>query len=138
MTANEYLRQMRTIGYQIRAKKRELENLKSDALFLSSPVLSERVQGGEMHTENKDIENILELEQMIARNISNKISLQVDVHKKLDTIKDGRYNAILTDYYINGLTHEQIAHDIGYGTQTVSNLKGEALTAFRNSFGDNF
>lgn len=138
MTAKEYLNQLRTMNYQIRAKKRELANLKEDALFLTAPALSERVQGGERKSGNTDIENIEILENMISKNISDKIGFQVDVHKKFDEIKDGRYNAILTDFYINGLKLKEIAVDIGYEEIYTRKLHGEALESFRTIFGNEF
>lgn len=138
MTAKEYLNQLRTMNYQIRAKKRELENLREDALFLTAAPLSERVQGGEKTSGNRDIENIEILENMISKNISDKIEFQIDVHKKFDEIQDGRYNAILTDFYINGLKLKEIALDIGYEEIYTRRLHGEALESFRGAFGDEF
>lgn len=138
MTAKEYLSQLRTMNYQIRAKKRELANLKEDSLFLNFSGLTEKVQGGKKKTGNTDIENIIMLENMIKKNISDKIGFQVDVHKKFDEIKDGRYNAILTDFYINGLKLKEIAYDIGYEEIYTRKLHGEALESFRTIFGNEF
>ncbi len=137
MTAKEYLKQSRTMKYQIRAKKRELENLHDDAQTLKGNIVKDKVQTTP-RCNNFDFENIDELERLIQGETSDKIAFNLKLHKMFSEVKNGLYNAILTDYYINGLSYSEIAKEINYGYDHTKTLGAEALKAFVGTFGDDF
>lgn len=137
MTAKEYLKQSRTMKYQIRAKKRELENLHDDAETLKGNIVEDKVQTTPRYN-NFDFENIDELEKLIQGETSDKIAFNLKLHKMFAEVKNGLYNAILTDYYINGLSYSEIALEINYGYDHTKTLGAEALKAFIGTFGDDF
>lgn len=137
MTAKEYLKQSRTMKYQIRVKKRELENLHDDAETLKGNIVKEQVQTTPRYN-NFDFENIDELERLIQGETSNKIALNLKLHRMFSEIKNGLYNAILTDYYINGMSYEEIAQDVEYSYDYVKTLGAKALKKFEEIHGNFF
>lgn len=137
MTAKDYLKQSRTMKYQIRAKKRELENLHNDAETLKGNIVKEKVQTTP-HYSNFDFENIDELERLIQNETSDKIAFNLKLHKMFSEIKPGLYNAILTDYYINGMSYEEIAQDVEYSYDYVKALGANALRKFEEIHGNFF
>lgn len=137
MTAKEYLKQSRTMKYQIRAKKRELENLHDDAETLKGNIVKEKVQTTPQ-CNNFDFENIDELERLIQSETSEKIAFNLKLHTMFAEIKNGLYNAILTDYYINEMPYNEIALDLKYSYDYVKELGAEALGEFISIHGDIF
>ena len=137
MTAKDFLEQARTMKYQIRVKKRELKNLYDDAKTLKGNVINEKVQATPRYT-NFDSENIDELEALIQGETSEKIAFNLKLHKMLSKIKNGLYNAILTDYYINGMPYKEIAGDVNYSYDYVKTLGAKALDEFKKIYGDKF
>ena len=137
LTAKEYLKQSRTMKYQIRAKKRELENLHDDAETLKGNIIKEKVQTTP-RCNNFDFENIDELEKLIQGETSDKLAFNLKLHKMFAKIKNGLYNAILTDYYINEMPYKEIALDLRYSYDYVKALGSEALEEFIRIHGDIF
>ena len=132
-----YLKQSRTMKYQIRAKKRELENLHDDVETLKGNIVKEKVQTTPRYN-NFDFENIDELERLIQGETSDKIAFNLKLHRMFSEIKNGLYNAILTDYYINGMFLKEIAEELQYDEDYTRHLHSKSLTAFRDIFGNNF
>lgn len=123
--------------YQIRAKKRELENLHDDAETLKGNIIKEKVQTTPRCT-NFDFENIDKLESLIQDETSDKIAFNLKLHKMFSEVKNGLYNAILTDYYINEMPYKEIAIDVRYSYDYVKALGSKALEEFKKIHGDVF
>lgn len=138
MTAREYLHQMKTLKYQIRVKRLELENLHEDMHTIRSPAFGDKVQGGDTHRFEAQIIKAITLENDIKAKTAKKIDCLYDIHNKINSLDDELSVALLTDRYINNRCSEEVAQDINYAAAYVRKLTGEAIETFIKKFGDVF
>lgn len=127
LTGKEYLMQVRTLDMLINSRQLELERLKNDAVSISSPKLSNKVQSGGENSAMK----IIDFQEKINAEIDELVDLKVEMREKINTVYNRRFISILTDKYINGLTLEQIAENNGKDYSTICRWHSEALRIFR-------
>ena len=138
MTAREYLKQMRTIKYQINVKKRELKDLTEDFDIIRSPALGERVKGGIAVSFTSAVEKAIQLDEDIRRETAKKIEQHHEVHFMLQMLDNELYSSLLTDRYINNRRSGEIANEICYDAAYVRALTAKALERFVEIYGDDF
>lgn len=138
MTAREYLHQMKTLKYQIRVKRLELQDLHEDMTAIRSPTFGDKVQGGDNHCFEDQIIKAVTLENDIKAKTARKIDCLYDIHNKINSLDDELSVALLTDRYINNRCSDEMAEDINYAAAYVRKLTGDAIDAFIKKFGDDF
>ena len=138
LTAREYLHQLRTLKYQIRVKKLELEGLHEDMQCLRSPTLSEKVRGGSQNALEDQIIRAIELENDIRDKTARKTDCLHDIHFKINNLDNELYVALLTDRYINNRSSDEVSRDINYASAYVRKLTSDALEKFIEKYGNDF
>lgn len=78
----------------------------------------------------KAIDTIVDMQVEIRREVCNLVHLKNEARNKINQLSDSRYIDILTDYYINCKTWEQVADIMGYDLRWVYRLHGRALQVF--------
>lgn len=129
MTAEEYLRQLKTLDCLIKAKELEKERL-DDLTTKTSVNLSERVQGGGSGGTENAIIKALEIEEQIESDIKRLCDLRVRAIGLIDKLENDKYRVVLSMYYVSNLTFEQIADNTGLSPRWIHKLHGRALKEF--------
>ncbi|MCH5297854.1 MAG: hypothetical protein J1E85_09310 [Ruminococcus sp.] len=134
VNAKEYLKSIRTLDRRIKIKEEELYSLQLNLAQISSQALNERVLSSSTNDTMKAVDEIVDMQAEIRREICNFVHLKNEARNKINQLSDSRYVDILTDYYINCKTWEQVAEDNGYSDRHVRRLHGYALQSFRRKF----
>lgn len=128
--AKEYLKSIRTLDRTIKIKNEELHSLQLNLAQISSQPLNERVLSSNTSDTMKAIDTIVDMQVEIRREVCNLVHLKNEARNKINQLSDSRYIDILTDYYINRKTWEQVADNMGYDLRWVYRLHGRALQVF--------
>jgi DNA-directed RNA polymerase specialized sigma subunit len=135
MTAAEYLERVRTVNMEIRAKQRELTGIKIDAQNLRSPVLGEKVISSHSNAVNKAVDRAIDLDAKITEELAQLINIKAEIHANINGLSNSVYITILTEYYINCLTLEEVGECTNYSTSQVKRLRKKAVKAFADHYG---
>lgn len=134
MTAKEYLNSVRLADRRINIKNEELYHLQLNIAQTSPQTTSERVQSSSANDFMKIVDKIVDLQNEINAEIDKLVDLKTDARNKINQLDDERFVIVLTDYYINCKTWEQVAEDNNYGIRHVFKLHGWALKEFEKLF----
>ncbi len=137
MTAKEYLSRARSADRRINAKNRELHGLRLNVAQMGAQSNSERVQRSSSGDGMKIVDKIIDLQNEINGEIDALVELKKEIRGKINQLGDERYITVLTDYYINCMTWEQVAISSYFDLRYVYKLHGRALQSFRDKFGMN-
>lgn len=133
MTAKQYLKQARTLDMEINAKDRELHQLKLKSLCVQSVAISERVQSSGSNSGNKIIDKIVDLQIEINTEIDKLVDLKIEIHNKINAVDNPLHRTVLTEYYTNAATWEQVAEIINYSERQARRIHVWALQSFRKA-----
>lgn len=134
ISAKEYLKSIRTLDMAIKAKEEELYRLKLNIASLSPQTTGERVMNSSTSDMMSTVDKIVDMQAVINAEIDLLVDLKGEARTKINQLKDTRYVSLLTDYYINCKTWEQVADDMGYDLRWVYRLHGRALQSFSKIF----
>lgn len=95
---------------------------------LRSPNFSGMPRGGVPVTIDDLISDKMDLEDRIKRLKAKSRDLKNAVCEEIDSLEDSRYCEVLEAYFIEGLTFEDIAEEMGYTERNVIKLYSEAIT----------
>lgn len=131
LNAKEYLNRVRFADISINTKNDELYHLKLKSLQVSPQSQSEKVQssgsGGDF---TKIIDKIILLQDKINEEIDLLVELKEQARTLIHRLTDERYKAVLTEYYLNHKTWEQVADCMNYDLRWVYRIHGKALKEF--------
>ena len=134
VSAKEYLKSIRTLDMAIKVKEEELYRLKLNIASLSPQTTGERVMNSSTSDMMSTVDKIVDMQAVINAEIDRLVNLKEEARSKINQLKDTRYVSLLTDYYINCKTWEQVADDMGYDLRWVYRLHGMALQSFSKIF----
>lgn len=128
MNAKEYLSQARLLDTRINAKIKQLDGLNTLATNATS------VLTGMPHNPNRGaskletiIVKIVDLQEEINHDIDELVDLKRSIIRLIKQVPNGEQQTVLEKRYLNYQQWEQIAVDMGYGSQNVFRLHTEAL-----------
>lgn len=131
LNAKEYLNRVRFADISINTKNDELYHLKLKSLQVSPQSQGERVQssgsGGDFA---KIIDKIVLLQDKINEEIDRLVELKEQARTFIHMLTDERYKTVLTEYYLNHKTWEQVADCMNYDLRWVYRIHGKALKEF--------
>ena len=137
MRAKEYLRQLGRLDHAVRSRMKHLEILKADMTYIKGMSYDAvRVQtspSGESQSL-KQVEEIADLEAQIVRELAAYHRLRHKIVTEIEQLPDLRYQEILTMRYIDGMSLQEIADEMGYAYQTIRMLHGHALSMYENLY----
>lgn len=134
MTAKGYLNQVRLADRQINVKLEELSKLRQKIAQRSAQLQKDKVVSSGVVDFTKTIDKIVDLEREIDSEIDALVELKRETRAKINTLNDKRYVIVLTEYYINGKTFEQISADNYWSDRHVRRLHRWALEEFGKIF----
>lgn len=131
LNAKEYLNRVRFADISINTKNDELYHLKLKSLQVSPQSQGERVQssgsGGDF---TKIIDKIVLLQAKINEEVDQLVELKEQARTLIHMLTDERYKTVLTEYYLNHKTWEQVADCMNYDLRWVYRIHGKALKEF--------
>ena len=127
MNAKEYLNRVRFADISINTKSDELYHLKLKSLQVSPQSQSERVQSS---GSGGDFTKIVLLQEKINEEIDQLVELKKQARTLIHRLTDERYKTVLTEYYLNHKTWEQVADCMNYDLRWVYRIHGKALKEF--------
>lgn len=130
ITAKEYLKSIRTLDIEINSKKEELINLNEKLTILSPQGSDTPVKSSGTTDITKTVDKIIDLQREIETEINELVNLRLEARVFINQLADLRFRVILTDYYINGDTWEQVAQTMKYDLRWIYRLHGRALQDF--------
>ncbi|MEE0874157.1 MAG: DUF1492 domain-containing protein [Ruminococcus sp.] len=131
--AKDYLNQVRRVSWIIEAKESELDELKK---ALHSASLHEvHVKTTSVQDLMKKVDTVLDYQLEIRAEIARLISLKKEIHGKINQLSKPMYVGVLTEYYINGKTWQDIAEGLDLSERHIYRIHGNALNEFRKKFG---
>lgn len=133
-SAKEYLNSVRLADRRIKIKIEELHQLQLNVDQIIPQTTGERVQSSNKGNFTKTVDKIVDLQNKINSEIDSLLELKSEVRNKINQLSDERFIVVLTDYYINCKTWEQVAKDNNYTDRHVYRLHGLALQNFRKKF----
>ena len=129
----EYLRSIRKLYLEIEAKKRQRErlyytvtgsNIKIKAVDVQTSIGGDRL--GDTMAE------VADLDKTIREDITTLCDMQDKAMALFKALSKPEYRAIMTDYYLNAYTWDQVAEYNGYSTQAVYKIHGIALQELKS------
>lgn len=95
---------------------------------IRSPSFSDMPRGGVPVTIDDLMSDKIDLEDRIKRLKAKSRDLKNAVCEEIDSLEDPRYCEILEAHFIDGLSFEDIAEEMGYTERNVIKLYSEAIT----------
>lgn len=131
MTAKEWLSRARKMSGRLRA----LQTSKEQAFARATSVVvggSEHVSGGEPADKNAAY---AELSLAVDRQIEKLERTRAEILQVIGQVEDNTLSTLLTEYYVNDKTWEEIAAEQHYSWRQVMRLHGHALQMIRELTG---
>ena len=135
MTAKNYLRQIRLLDQKISQRVEEAAELRQLAFgFHAVEIKEDAVQtspDGDKLAEA--VGRYVDMEEEIDRMIDDFVDLKHKIIGQIQTLDDDRLMTLLHLRYVNYMSFEKIAVEMGYTYQWVCELHGQALQAFQKT-----
>lgn len=132
MTGRDYLNRAYRINELIGEHMQELTRLRimRDSLpsSASGGAVCSSSDGDASYT--KIVEKIIDFENEIRRRNAEMLDMRIELRKLIDKVENADYNLILKKKYLQFMTIESIAADLGYCERHIKRLHGRALTVF--------
>lgn len=112
----------------IRRLEEKLVILDERITAVKSPSLSGMPRGGTPVTLVDLISDKVDLENRIERLKAKGKKLKSETYEEIDSLEDPRYCEVLEAHFIEGLTFESIAEEMGYTERHVYTLYSEAIS----------
>ena len=124
MTAKQYLNRARRIDSEINALLRLLQTTRDSLESITQNYDSD----GSQSTKNPHkFDRLVELESTVDNKVDELIALKAEILNTISNLNDNRQRIILTEYYLEMKTWEQVAVDMNYSFQHTMRMHGYAL-----------
>ena len=135
MTAKQWLNRARRIDREIRTLE---EVITSTRERLESITQSYSGDGAQSTKDPHKFDRLVELESLVNEKIDEQIQIKTEILEAISQIRDRRQRIVLTEYYLNMKTWEQVAVEINYSWRQVMNIHGRALQEMQRIISLNF
>lgn len=125
--AKTYLDRYGKLKLYISAKQRELQDLRNSLLPKSMDYSGVVVQSSPVDHMADVIAKIDEMERKIRNDTLEALKILREIEDTISEVEDLERQALLTNYYIVGLTWEMTAEVMKYDVRTVYRMHEEAL-----------
>lgn len=124
MTAKQYMNRVRRIDKEIVALTNLVQKTRDS---LESITQNYDSDGSQATKDPHKFDRLLELESLVNQKIDEQVQLKAEIVETISKLKDRRHRLVLTEYYLNMKTWEQVAVDLNYSYMHVTRLHGYAL-----------
>lgn len=112
----------------IKRLEKKLVSLDERITSLKSPNLSGMPRGGVPITIDDLLADKADLEDRIKRLKAKSRGLKQAICEEIDSLEDSRYCEVLEAYFIDCLSFDEIADELGYSERHIERLYTEAIT----------
>lgn len=138
-TAKAYLKRIEQCDARINAMQEKLDSLYDQATVITPMLKQDVVSGGGNHDKVGDtVAKIVDLRNVINRQIDYYVDLQQQANALLTKLQDNVHYTILYRRYMLGDSWAMIAAEINRGERQAQNLHGDALVAFADLLMDKY
>jgi len=130
MTAKDYLNRAYRINELIGEHMQELAKLHQMKDSLPSCGAGGNSHSADNASYAKIVERIVDFENEIRKKNSEMLDARIEVRKHIDKVENADYNLILKKRYLQFMTMESIARDMGFCERHIKRLHKKALTVF--------
>lgn len=124
MTAKQYLSRARRVDKEIEALLRLVQTTRESLESITQNYEGDVTTG----TKNPHkFDRLVELESIVDKKVDELIDMKADILTTIVQLKDTRQRILLTEYYLEMKTWEQVAVDMNYSWRQIMNLHGYAL-----------
>lgn len=124
MTAKQFMNRARRVDKEIAALEQMIERTRDNLTRITQNYDSD---GAQSTKDPHKYDRLLELEGVVAEKIDEQIRMKKEIIETISQLKDRRQRIVLTEYYLNMKTWEQVAVDINYSYMHVTRIHGYAL-----------
>lgn len=135
MTAKQWLNRARRIDREIRTLEGVITSTRER---LESVTQSYSGDGAQSTKDPHKFDRLIELESLVNEKINEQIQIKTEILEAISQIRDRRQRIVLTEYYLNMKTWEQVAVEINYSWRQVMNIHGRALQEMQRIISLNF
>ena len=137
MTAKEYLEQLPDMRIRIQAIQRKISECKEKASDTSAKFSNQRgsCDVGKLEC---NVLKAVDLEAELQAMVEELEKFELRASHQIGKLPTGIYSGLLFNRYINGMTWEEIAEELGKGVEYVrKELHSKALTEFSHCYPEN-
>lgn len=127
MTVKQWLRRARVINKEIEQLLIAKQEAYESALGIAIDVSKDKVQSSKGNSTENKLVNYIEYEFLINKRIDELIACKNEILKAISRLDNIQYRTLLTAYYINCRTWEQVAEEMNYDLRWIHRLHGRAL-----------
>ena len=128
MTAKEYMEQARYLDMQINSKIEQVRNLNELATKVTT-VYSDIPHNLNRNTSpmEETVLKIIDLESEINKDIDALVNLKREIQAVINNVEDEKHRILLEMRYVNQMSWEEIAVQLGYNLRYTHKIHGLAL-----------
>ena len=115
---------------ELRALRMQIEKLRSEAEGVKAMTLSDMPKGGKSRGTEDAIADIVDLQALCAGKLETLVQDRHDAMTVIMRIERTELRTVLTLYYCDGQSWDEVAEETGYSVRQVLRLHGEALIEF--------
>ena len=134
MTAKQYMNRVRRVDKEIKALENLLQKTRDDMEKTTQKYDSD---GSQSTKDPHKFDRLMELESLIDQKISEQLVLKAETLETICKVRDRTQRIVLTEYYLNMKTWEQVAVNINYSYQHTHRIHGHALQEVNRIINDN-
>lgn len=139
MRAEQYLNQLKWIKRQMMCKRRDAVMWRSLAESLSIANDGDRVQTSGSQDKMADaVSKAVDCEREADKMLTSMIALQRDIINKIENLDNVNHCLILTEYYLHGMTIQQISDEWSRSVRHIKRIKADAIREFSEKYGNSF
>lgn len=124
----EFLQQYRLAEMEEQRLENEIERWRSRAEKVTPGYGKAPAGGGDGRSMERTLERLGELAGELTHQWDKMVRLRREIGAAIDTVPDARLRELLRLRYIEGMTWERVAVQMGYSYMQVCRLHGKALT----------
>jgi hypothetical protein len=132
MRAKDYLGQIRKLDMRIGQRITELQQMRDRLSVMTGIDYSKEKIQATPSSGNKQIEELVDFENGILQMINEETKLKHRIIAEIQILDNALYADILFRRYVECLSFERIACDMGYAYNYVCTVHGNALKAFED------
>lgn len=131
MTAKQYLRKIRNLDKEVDSYLEQIEILTTQASKVTTTIKHGPAGTGDVDKMAVQVAKIVDLKSKLDERLQKCIELKARAIMQIEMISDSRYKLVLTNYYLNKMTWEQVAVAMNCSYQWAHRLHGQALIEFQ-------
>ena len=128
-----YLRRYLDAKRKQEAVEREIEELRLDKMFPGSPVQDGMPKGSVGGDLSGYAGKLDELDRELHDLVEQKIAIRLEIGRKIEAMPNETESLLLRLRYIQGMSFENIAVEMGYTYRHTTRIHGDALKNFKMS-----